>query len=58
MSLAVSWFSTHLIIHFSSPDLTNVVMRRLWETLSKALVKSRYRAFAVVPIPTHPVLSL
>lgn len=57
MSLVVSWFSTHLIIYFSSPDLTDV-MRRLWETLTKALLKSRHRAFTVLPMPTQPVLSL
>lgn len=51
----MSWFSTQLIIPFSSLDLTNVI-RRPRETLSKGLLKSG--TSPALPICAHPVISL
>lgn len=39
-----SQFPTHIIVHSSSPYLTNLAIWRLWR-LSKALLKSRYVAY-------------
>ena len=57
-ALPVSKFSIHLTVHSSIPHFLSLSTRMLWETVSKALLKSKCTTSFALPSPTHFKLHL
>lgn len=49
-----SQFSTHFLTHICSPYLTNLTKRRLWQSVSKTMLKPRHTTSTVFPLSTAP----
>lgn len=55
----ITWanFPPPLIFHSSSPYLTNLVIRGVWESVSKAFLEPRHTTFSALLLSTVPITS-